>query len=253
VILLLCWASNSLISSLSNGYAEYDWAVKIGEHSLSIIPSMLDKSLAFVATIEVGIRHNLGKAYMGLGKYSMAKDNLYKPVLGSRCTEHEPVILGSLGSLYQCQGDIATALRYFQRALRTSPPWCLTFSFEYLVQLGECLFTAGDLDEALSYLEQALTLYQNMESTPRYDADLYFRLARVWFEKGNNRKCLDYLTKAEAACTIRSIEAPNHPIISIVTSLRSRLDFSFLSVSRFSPSTLSDPSCHHTMSLSYLL
>jgi len=95
--------------------------------------------------------------------------------------------------------------------------------------LGQCLYiAAGDLDEALSYLEQALTLYQNMETTPSDDANLYFPLAAVWFSKGDNRKCLHYLTKAEAACTILSIELCNHPIITFVVSLRSQLVISVL-------------------------
>ncbi len=143
-----------------------------------------------------------GIAYFRLKNYRAAEERFEKalsinPSYGEACT--------NLGSVYFATWQLNKAREMFEKALALSPD---SISAHY--SLGTLLLLLGEVEAGIRYLARAVELDPTFLDThqpivvdiPISEAstgDIFFTYARVYAEKGNIEKTIEYLTKAQQA------------------------------------------------------
>jgi tetratricopeptide (TPR) repeat protein len=105
------------------------------------------------------IYYNLAFAQKNLGRQQKAASNLDKAIEGyRRLLEHSPndaAIIFSLGNAWVEKGDLARAALYFDQAVKVRP-----LDLTYRLSLIKTLEEQGEVDDALTAVNQALPVFQ---------------------------------------------------------------------------------------------
>ncbi len=138
--------------------------------------SPLDKKKADAA-------RNLGEAYLGEGKITLALGELLK---AERLNANDPILHNNLGLVYLAKDKIDLAVVHFEKAIQLAPDYSLAKN-----NLGSAYLVRKEWDKAIPVLE-AVTgdlLY----ATPHYPLA---NLGWAYYNKGNYDKARQYLEEA---------------------------------------------------------
>jgi len=163
----------------------------------------------------------VGEAYRYLKNSQLAEKYLNKAyALSESITNNEikAEILSSLGGLYYSQALYPLALLHLQRSLQLIPADMVPWRIQYMTYIGVTHIVLGDTDEALSILDQAFNVHQQLDSHPYITMWLYFTLYLAWYSKGDKYKSWEYLIKAKTASDIVAAEVPQNQWLQAITA-----------------------------------
>lgn len=186
-------AANALNNLGASNYqlGEYQRAIDFWEKSLSLQPKAPDLSL------EATLRNNLGGAYQILGDFNEA---LYH--LGKAKTFHDDLgdqvsslsTLNNIGSIHFQQGNFQNALDINETIL--AQPGLEEGTKALTLNNKAMIFERlGRLDEARTYLEQALNIQERLEDKMNRAATLY-NLSTVMLQRKMLNKAKEFAVKA---------------------------------------------------------
>ena len=128
---------------------------------------------------------NLGEAYLGEGKFTLALGELLK---AERLNANDPILHNNLGLVYMAKNKIDLAVVHFEKSIQLAPDYSLAKN-----NLGSAYLVRKEWDKAIPVLE-AVTgdlLY----ATPHYPLA---NLGWAYYNKGNYDKARQYLEEALA-------------------------------------------------------
>ncbi len=132
---------------------------------------------------EGALLYLLGTCYLSKKEYDKAAPTLEKVMKLS------PTFPGGFfqsGVCSQRMGKLDQALEYYKKTLEMDPD-----NFACLYNCGLILYQKDKVGEALPYFEKALVVNPT-------DAEIYEMAGLAYLREGDNKKSLDYLTKARA-------------------------------------------------------
>ncbi|MFZ3165998.1 MAG: tetratricopeptide repeat protein [Candidatus Methanoperedens sp.] len=114
----------------------------------------------------------------------------------SKDKEWESTAIGNMGKVYQIEGDLNTALKYFEKSLKLYEELGLKDGIaSQFENIGNVNGIKGDLDEALKYFEKALKLYDGLKRKEGM-ASQFGNMGIVYQIKGDLDIALKYFEKS---------------------------------------------------------
>ena len=151
----------NLIGSCHRQLGNYAEALKAFNTALELAPAFTDA------------RNNRGATYMDLQEYRLAEVE-FIAVLADHSYPHRWQVYYNLGMSYFMRNDYASAEGAFQKAAFSQKPVAAAF-----LGLAEIEQRRGNIDEALSYLEQARIKFPQTPMPTLKLAELLWNLGRV--------------------------------------------------------------------------
>jgi tetratricopeptide (TPR) repeat protein len=134
----------------------------------------------------------LGLAYYNVGELKLALENLKKAESLTSNKEDLMGIYNIIGQILYRMGYL-DALLYYSRSLNLAKDLGdIDMQATLINNIGEIYIVRGELDKALSYLEEALSLQIN----EKRKASTYNNIAAIYYKKGDYQKAVKYLQKA---------------------------------------------------------
>jgi len=135
----------------------------------------------------------LGKAYYKVGELKLAYENMKKTESLTNNKKDLMYICNWIGLILNKMGYSDDALLYDSRSLSLAKDLGNTdMQATLLNNIAEIYYGKGELDKALSYLEESLSLETNEEEK----ATTYNNIATIYSEKGDYQKAVEYYQKA---------------------------------------------------------
>jgi len=194
------------LAVLEMAAGRYDEAVSSFQRVTALSGQLQSKSL------EARNLNNVGYCYLQLGQPDKAAplfEQAQKLALQTGVVKDAVIGLGRMGDWSESQGDYATALHYYERALETARQahddyW----TAKWLYQAATMLIDSGDLKRAEEYNREALALEARMGSPveslwPKLNVALIAE-AREQFEQAQNA----YQTVIDAASKLAGVRDP---------------------------------------------
>ncbi len=147
-----------------------------------------------------------GLVYASLREYAKAESDFARAL---SLAPNDPEVNNNYGWFLCDTGKERQSIQYFERALRD--PLYETPDRAY-TNAGNCLLKAGDLDQAQSYLLQAVRVSRNGAVSAR------LALARIFYQRGNLDESRVYLNDA-----LRMMEPPTAEALWLGIRLERRL------------------------------
>jgi tetratricopeptide (TPR) repeat protein len=135
----------------------------------------------------------LGEVYYVVGELNLALKNLKKAESLSSNKEDLMYIYNIIGQILDRMGYLDDALLYCSRSLSLAKDLGNTdLQAHILYNIAGIYEYKGELDKALSYYEEALSLERNEKAK----ASTYNNIANVYYEKDDYQKAVEYYQKA---------------------------------------------------------
>jgi len=135
----------------------------------------------------------LGEAYHNVGELKLAYENMKKAESLTNNKKDLMYIYNQIGMILDDMRYIDDALLYYSRSLSLAKDLGNTAAQATLLNnIAGIYVYKGELDKALSYYEESLSLTTN----EKYEAHIYNNIAFIYDKKGDYQKAVEYFKKA---------------------------------------------------------
>jgi tetratricopeptide (TPR) repeat protein len=135
----------------------------------------------------------LGVAYYNVGELKLAYENMKKVESLTNRREDLMYIYNQIGIILYSMGNSNDALLYYSRSLSLAKDLGNTAAQATLLNnIAGIYKNKGELDKALSYYEESLSL----ETNEKDKATTYNNIATIYGKKGGYQKAIEYYQKA---------------------------------------------------------
>jgi tetratricopeptide (TPR) repeat protein len=135
----------------------------------------------------------LGEAYYRVGELKLAYENMKKAESLTNNKEDLMYIYNIIGLILLSMGNLNDAILYFMKSLISAKELNnIVMQASIISNIANVYFSKGELDKALSYYEESLSLITGEKDK----AVIYSNIALIYSEKGDYQKAVEYLQKA---------------------------------------------------------
>jgi tetratricopeptide (TPR) repeat protein len=135
----------------------------------------------------------LGEAYYNVGELNLAYENMKKAESLTNNKEDLIHIYNRIGLILLNMDNLDDAILYFMKSLISAKELNnIDMQASILNNIANVYYSKGELDKALSYLEESLSLQTNEKEK----AVTYSNIANIYSGKGNYQKAIQYFRKA---------------------------------------------------------
>jgi tetratricopeptide (TPR) repeat protein len=160
---------------------DYERAIKAGKSAVQKYP---ENPAAY---------YWLGEAYYKVGELNLAYENMKKAESLTNNKEDLMHIYNKIGLILLNMGNLDDAILYFMKSLTSAKELNnIDMQASILNNIANVYSSKGELDKALSYLEESL----NLQTNEKEKAVTYSNIANIYSGKGDYQKAIQYFQKA---------------------------------------------------------
>jgi tetratricopeptide (TPR) repeat protein len=151
--------------------------------------------------LKAGIYNNIGKIKFDLNEYEESL-KFYEAALkideALDNVENQGIDFGNIGTVYDIQGDLKTALEYYKKALKISYSTNLWSRATRLNNVAHIYSQQGNYEEAMTYYLEGLAIVENLGDLARSSTYLD-NVGTIYFKQGIFSTALRYYFEALSA------------------------------------------------------